>query len=239
MTRRKVQHRAPKAAELAVACGLPILEPMEPTRLAAIAGPAGLARYSEETVLFSAGDPADRFFAVIEGSVRLYAATPDGRETTIALLDAPASFGEAAMFSSGVFPVNAAANPGTSLLHLGARAFLAELAAQPELGLNMLRAMRKWELRLLQEIREAKLMSPVQRLAGFLLALGGDRRGPHSVRLPFRKALLASKLGMQPETLSRNLQRLAAFGITTSGDTIDVSDPGVLLRLFRGETAES
>lgn len=233
-----IRRRAPNPDELALACGLPILEALGTSRVAAIVGATGVAEYDERTDLFAAGDPADRFFAVLAGSVRLFATTPDGRETTIALVGSPESFGEAAMFSSGLFPVNATAMPGTHLLHLGAGAFLAELDARPELGLHMLQAMRKWELRLLREIREAKLMTPVQRLAGFVLSLCGDRSGPLTVQLPIRKNLLASKLGMQPETLSRNLQRLAAIGVTSRGDTITVANPAELLQLFRDETAE-
>jgi CRP-like cAMP-binding protein len=236
-----IRRRAPSAQELALACNLPLLEPLEPERLAAIVGRQGVSLYGEaDAALFTAGDPADRFFVVLDGAVRLYAATPDGRETTFALLEAPVSFGEAALFSTGVFPVAATVRPGTALLHIPGKAFLAELSERPELGLQMLRALHRWELRLLQELREAKLMTPVQRLAGFVLALcqnTADTKGPITVRLPFQKGLLASKLGMQPETLSRNLQRLAAAGVTSRGDTIAVRDPVALLRLFRGEVA--
>jgi CRP-like cAMP-binding protein len=231
-----IRHRGATAAELRRACDLPLLEALEPAALARIAGPGAVAEYTAATPLFDAGDPADRFFVLLAGSVRLFATTPDGRETTIALQEAPASFGEAAVFSSAVFPVNAASAAGTVLMQVPAKPFLAELAARPELGLAMLRAMRRWEIRLLEEIREAKLMSPAQRLAGFVLSLCGEQSGPISVRLPFRKGVLASKLGIQPETLSRNLNRLAAAGISTDGDLIHVADTAVLLRLFRGES---
>ena len=233
-----IQRRAPTAQELDAACGLPLLEPLEPERLAAIVGASGLMHYTASTPLFSAGDPADRFFAVLSGAVRLHANTPDGRETTIAMVESLATFAEAAMLAFGRFPVNATALAGATLLHIPARGFLAELRSEPGLGLRMLRSLRNWELYLLRELNEAKLLPPVRRLAGFVLSLCDDHSGPTSVRLPFRKTLLASKLGIQPETLSRNLQRLASIGVTSSGDTVTIDDPATLLQVFRGEVTE-
>ncbi len=234
-----IRRRSPSTAELSVAAGMPLLQPLGEQELAAMVGPASAAQYEEDTQLFSAGDPADRFFLVLDGSVRLYATLPDGRETTIALIAAPASFGEAAMFASGRFPVNGIAGAGSLLLHIGAREFLSALDARPMLGLEMLRSMRRWELRLLEDIRQAKMLSPLQRLAGFMLSLCADQDGPVTIQLPVRKRLLAQKLGIKPETLSRNLQRLSAAGITSSGDAVTIPNTAILLRVFRGETLHS
>jgi CRP-like cAMP-binding protein len=230
-----MRRRAPTDAELSVAIGVPLLQPFDKARLAALLGPAALAVYDDDAPMFSAGDPADRFFVVIEGSVRLYATLPDGRETTIAVIEAPASFGEAAMFASGVFPVNAAAMAGSLVLRIGAGEFLAELDAFPEFTMTVLRSLRGWEMRLLEDLRNARLKSPIQRLAGYVLALCGDHAGAATVRLPLRKGMLASTLGMKPETLSRNLQRLAAAGVTSTGEMIQVADTAALLRVFRGD----
>ncbi len=234
-----IRRRAPNDGELAAAVALPLLQPFTARELESLLGPSSAALYEEDTQLFSAGDPADRFFVVIDGSVRLYATMPDGRETTIALITAPATFAEAAMFSAGGFPVNAAAAAGTLLLHVGAKEFLGVLDAEPERGIEMLRSMRRWELLLLEEIRQVKTKSPLQRLAGFVLSLCGERDGPVTIRLPVRKTLLAQKLGIKPETLSRNLQRLSAAGVTSSGDAISIADTAILMRIFRGETPEA
>src|SRR3954454_9422667 len=119
-----MRRRSPTDAELAVALGIPLLQPFDRDRLAALLEPGALVAYENEAPMFFAGDAADRFFAIIAGSVRLYASLADGRETTIAVIEAPASFGEAAMFGSGVFPVNATATAGTLVLQIDAAAFL-------------------------------------------------------------------------------------------------------------------
>jgi len=233
-----MHRRAPTRSEIDVALGVPLLQPFDVSRLTALAGRSGLMDFDEDTQLFAAGDRADRFFVVIAGAVRLCATLPDGRETTIAMVDAPASFGEAAMFSSGSFPVNATVTAGSRLLQIGANEFLGELDAQPELGMLMLRSMRDWEGRLLEELRHAKLMSPIRRLAGYFLSLCGERTGAVTVQLPYRKGLLADVVGIRPETLSRILQRLAAVGVSSSGDRVHIANVMDLHRIFRGEAVE-
>lgn len=194
-----MRRRAPSDAELAVAAGVPLLQPFDQAQLAALLGPGALAVYDDDAPMFSAGDPADRFFVLIEGAIRLYATLPDGRETTIAVIEAPASFGEAAMFASAVFPVNSTAMARSLVLRIGANEFLAELDARPDLAMLVLRSLRGWEMRLLEDLRNARLKSPIQRLAGYVLALCGDHEGAATVRLPFSKGMLASTLGMKPE----------------------------------------
>src|SRR5262245_47875694 len=152
-----MRRRAPTDAELSVALDVPLLQPLDKSRLAALLRPAALAVYDDAAPMFSAGDPADRFFVLIEGSIRLYASLPDGRETTIAVIEAPASFGEAAMFATGVFPVNATAMARSLVLRIGADEFLAELDARPDLAMLVLRSLRRWEMRLLEDLRNARL----------------------------------------------------------------------------------
>lgn len=233
-----MRRRAPTLPEIDIALAVPLLQPIDAHRLARLAGRSGLLDFDEDAHLFAAGDSADRFYVVIDGSVRLYAVLPNGRETTIAIVNAPASFGEAAMFASGSFPLNASATAGSRIMQIEGGAFLAELEAHPELGLRMLGSMRKWEERLLDELRHAKLLSPVQRIAGYFLSLCGVDTGAATIQLPYGKGLLADVLGIKPETFSRNMQRLSLAGVSSRGNRIHISDVERLRRVFRGDSVE-
>jgi CRP/FNR family transcriptional activator FtrB len=46
--------------------------------------------------------------------------------------------------------------------------------------------------------------------------------------LTFDKRMLASRLGMTPENLSRNLALLANYGVKSSGRGIVIEDPSAL-----------
>jgi CRP-like cAMP-binding protein len=67
---------------------------------------------------------------------------------------------------------------------------------------------------LIQEITELKLLSTTRRLANYLAGLAGDRTGAVRLVLPCEKHVLAERLGMQPESLSRAFAKLRAQGVT-------------------------
>jgi hypothetical protein len=44
------------------------------------------------------------------------------------------------------------------------------------------------------------------------------------VRLPYDKTLVAARLGMKPESLSRALAKLKSFGVVTKGNKVELTD---------------
>jgi len=44
------------------------------------------------------------------------------------------------------------------------------------------------------------------------------------LNLPYEKALIASRLGMQPESFSRALKRLKPIGVEVRGDDVTITD---------------
>ena len=150
--------------------------------------------------------------------MRLYRQTLDGQESTIAVYTRGNSFAEAAILQSGVFPVTAVVVDDAKLLVIEAEPFLHHLQADPKLCLNMMASMSIHLRRLVQQVEQLTLRSSTERLGDFLLKLAqpGDARVA-VVRLPWDKAMIAARLGMQPETLSRALARLRPLGIRNQG----------------------
>ena len=83
---------------------------------------------------------------------------------------------------------------------------------------------RHWRL-LAHQIRDQKLRSAPQRLAGYLLGSARLANGRLMVELAVDKRSLASRLGMTPENLSRNLAQLAKVGVHVRGRRIEIADP--------------
>jgi CRP-like cAMP-binding protein len=213
----------------------PLLAGLGAADLALLTEGAHATAYPETELLFSQGDKADRFFVVLEGRVSLFALTETGDQSVIEMFDPVCTFAEAAIFSSGVFPLNCEVAAGSRLVHIPAQPFLKRLADNPSLGLALLGGLSRWQTLLFHEIGELKSKSPAQRLATFLLALAdkAGTGGGEKVRLPLTKALLASRIGIAPESLSRALGRLKAFGVETHGRDIEINDTDLLRRLVR------
>jgi CRP-like cAMP-binding protein len=227
-------------AELDLVAKAPLLAGLSPADLALLMDGAHSAVYPETELLFSQGDKADRFFILLEGRVNVFALTETGDQSIIEVFDPIVSFAEAAIFSSGIFPLNAEVMAGSKLVHVPAPQFLKRLTDNRSLGLLLLGGLSQWQFRLVHEISELKSKSPGQRLATFLLALaakaGADTAG--RVRLPLTKAVLASRIGIAPESLSRALNRLKAYGVETHGREVEITDIEALRRMVREGGAE-
>ena len=214
-------------------CRTPLFEGLPRESLADLLDGASARSYVDDTLLFSAGDRADCFFVVVEGAVRLFALNEDGSESIIEIFSTGASFAEAAMFASGRFPVNAEAMAGSRLLRIDAAMFLRRLAEDKASAFKMLASIGRWQLRLMGELYHLKAQTPAQRLAWYILQLTDVDTGAVTVRLPYRKSLIASRIGIAPESLSRAMARLGDLGVKSSGDEVTIGDVEKLRRFCR------
>lgn len=221
------------AADFDRAARAPLFADLDGRDLALLLDGALALAYPEIGLLFSEGDAANRFFIVLEGRVSLFALTESGDQSIIEVFDPICTFAEAAIFSSGVFPLNCEVAAGTRLIHIPALPFLKRLSENRVLGMKLLAGLAQWQRRLIHEIAELKGKSPAERLASFLLALAGGAAGRVTVRLPLSKAALASRIGVTPESLSRALSRLRAAGVETQGRDIVLTDTDSLRALLR------
>jgi CRP/FNR family transcriptional activator FtrB len=73
-------------------------------------------------------------------------------------------------------------------------------------------------------LKNEKLRTGPVRLANWILREDARQGETHRISLTVDKRTLASRLGMTPENLSRNLGQLASYGVRTSGRTIIVDD---------------
>jgi CRP-like cAMP-binding protein len=137
------------------------------------------------------------------------------------------------MFLGVRFPVSAFAAEDTRLCVIDRAGFESKLRDSPELALGMLAAVSTHLHHLIGQVEQLKTQNGRQRLAGFLLAQCGRRDGPCRIKLPYDKMLIASRLGMTPESFSRALSRLRTDGVSVEGDEILVDDPIRLGQLTR------
>ncbi|GBD42672.1 Cyclic AMP receptor protein [bacterium HR40] len=191
---------------------------------------AGVRRWPRGSLLFVQGDPADRMFVVLEGWVRLARTTQEGQEVTIHIFGPGESIAEAAVFQMGHYPVTATAVEDARLLVVPAESLLGRLREDPDLCFNLVASLARRLHGFVQQIEQLSTRSTSERLALFLCRLCGVRAGSCTIRLPLDKTLIAARLGMQPETLSRSLAKLREVGVETRGAVVMVHDVAALRR---------
>jgi CRP/FNR family transcriptional activator FtrB len=84
-----------------------------------------------------------------------------------------------------------------------------------------------------KELKNQKLRSSIERLANWLLVRNAETGGKNRFVLPFEKKVLASRLGMAPEVLSRSLASLVAYKVRVEGANIEIGDPSALSHLAK------
>ena len=215
---------------------VPFLEGLTFEDIMSLLADATAREHPRSMVLFTREEPADRFFIVLDGWVKLSRETLDGHESVIGLFSRGESFAEAAMFENETFPVDCIVIETARLLSIPAGSFKRRLEDRPELTFKLMGAMSKHLRRLVQQIEQLTARTSTQRLAGFLASLARQMDQPIRLHLPVDKVLIAGRLGMQPETFSRALNRLRSHGVSVDGHDVAIDDLGRLRRVAEGES---
>lgn len=174
---------------------------------------AQVIRLERGASLFHCGDSAHFIHIVAEGWVKLYRIAPNGIEAVVGVMTRGQSFGEPIALRRSAYPVSAEACTDCCLIAVPAQAMLDMLQARPEVAISVLSAVFLHLQGLVEQIEQLKARSGAQRVAEFLLELCPEGVDSAKVTLPYDKVLIAGRLGMKPESLSRAFARLRAHGV--------------------------
>ncbi|WP_426139128.1 Crp/Fnr family transcriptional regulator [Pseudomonas sp. DWP3-1-2] len=173
---------------------------------------ATLKHLSCHSTLMHQGDPAKRFFLLVSGQIKLYRLTDEGQENLVEVIQPGQTFAEALLFSQARrYPVSATALKDSTLVSIEGSHYRAALEDQPKVCLAILASMSVHLHLRLRDIDMLTQVSAGRRVTSFLLQERDPLTG--QIVLQVSKRLVASKLGMQPETFSRILRRLLESGL--------------------------
>lgn len=200
---------------------------LEPEWLERLAAGARLFKAERGEVLFEAGDPATGFYYLIQGRVKLVLLSPSGAEKVVEIVREGMTFGEAVVFIEQPFPVTAQATEPSHVLYMGRSALLECVGHDPAFAFKMLAGLSRRLHSIVRDVESYSLCSATQRVIGYLLreAEAPTVDGRCTIELPATKAVVASRLNLTPETLSRALHELSDLGlISVHGRTIEIVD---------------
>jgi len=179
-------------------------------------------------VLFHRDDPADCFYVVISGWVKVFRETADGDEAVLGVFTRGEILAEAATFLDQGYPATAQVVEDARVLPILGAGFRAHIRSKPEIALNMLASMSKHLHGFVVDVEQLKTSSATQRVVEFLLRLSPVDEGSAVVVLPYDKTLISRRLGMQPESLSRILAKLRKLGVRTEQNRVLINDVAAL-----------
>lgn len=182
-------------------------------------------RYNKGEIIFSEGDEGNGFYVVADGKVKIFKSSIDGKEQILHIYGPGNPFGEVPVFSGKQFPANAQAMVKSHLLFFPRTAFVALLAKNPSLAMNMLAVLSMRLREFTMQIENLSLKEVPGRLASYLIYLADEQKAADHISLTISKGQLASLLGTIPETLSRILAKMSTRNlIAVSGREIKLLD---------------
>lgn len=214
---------------------VPVFQGLPENQIQALARIAEPITYQQGDNIFIEGDPAEGFFLILSGQVKVYKVSLDGKEQVLHFVGPDEIFAEVPVFSGGAYPAIADALRETRILFFPRRAILKLLADDPNLAMNLLADLSQRLRQLTMLVESLSLKKSPARLAAYLLHLSTELRQADEVELDVAKGQLATLLGTTPETLSRTLKKLTESGIIeVQGRTIRLLDKEELERVAGG-----
>ncbi len=201
---------------------------LDSAAVARLAGRFARASIQAGQILFRADQPAERFYIVFSGRIRVYLANPRGETQILHLVGPGETFAEAAVLSGGTYPAFAEAAEPSEVISVGRSDLIDVIRSDPEVAMGMLAGLSAKLHEFATLIERISLQQVPARLAGALLEIA-DAAGAERFELPGTKKQLAARLGTVSETLSRALGKLRRLGlINVTGSRITILDrPGL------------
>ena len=207
--------------------------------LRALADRAMEHKLSRSEVLFVAGDEARGLYVIVEGAVRAFRESLDGREQVIHVERAGATIAEVPVFDDRSYPSTVAAEEDSTLLFIDKRDVRRLCLDHPEIALAALKVLAGRLRRCAELVEVLSLHEVDQRLARLLLAeaqaRGRRTEAGITVELILTNQQIAARIGTVREVVSRALTRLQQNGlINLEGRRVIIPDE-TALTAYAGE----
>ena len=201
--------------------------------LRSLATHAQRRRFAAGDTIFRIGEPGQSMMAVLAGTVRISAPSPDGKEIVLADLGTGEVIGEIALLDGKERSADAVALTNCDLLVLERRDMLGYLERHPSIAVKLLELLCERLRRTDQQIGEIAFLGLPTRLAKALMRLSG---GAAQAKLALSQRELGSMIGGTRESVNRCLREWHRRGfIQLEEGWIIIRDPAALEEL--GNTA--
>jgi CRP/FNR family transcriptional regulator len=194
---------------------LELLAGVPPAQTALLARHAWVLRVPRAEFVQRRQERMPGLFALAYGSIKLALRSAEGAERVVRLISARQVFGEASALLGRGAEYDAIALAESKLVVLPTAAVLELAERDSRFARNLMFALAHGKLELVAELESVTVRRGAQRLAAYLESLAGPGNGPGPTRvqLPVAKTMVASRLGIKKETLSRLLRQFVAQGV--------------------------
>jgi CRP/FNR family transcriptional regulator, dissimilatory nitrate respiration regulator len=167
-------------------------------------------------VLVKRGERLPGVFAIAYGSAKLALREPEHEERVVGVVTAGQIFGAATALLDRPARYDVLALTESKLIVIPSASIFALIDREPRFARNVVKVLAERNIELLEELEAATMRRGAQRLASYLHSLAqtrADASASRTVHLPVSKSVVAARLGLKKETLSRLFRQFTADGL--------------------------
>jgi CRP/FNR family transcriptional regulator len=192
-------------------------------------------RLESGQILFSAGDPSQGLYVVLEGRTRAVRQGADGKEQVIHEDTPFSTFPEVAVFDDGPCPSSVISLEESVLLLLPKEHVRNFCILHPEVAMSALRVLSRRLRKATGMIEDLSLKDVSQRLAEFLLKQLQENSGRSCLELRYSNQEIADMIGTVREVVSRAFSKLQRKKwIRKDGRSVEILDRASLQNHVEG-----
>jgi len=209
-------------SELSQVRGLPLFRTMADDSFAMLMRAAYDQTFPAYVQLIEQGAAPDFLHIVVEGAVELFASWQE-RETTMAVVRPVSSFILAACIKDAPYLMAARTLEKTRIILLPSVDLRAVFRIDHEFAMATINELASCYRSVVRHTKDIKLRNARERLAAYILRKTHNSKSASFI-LPIEKRLLASYLGVTPESLSRTMKSLQDVGAKVDGQRVIITD---------------
>jgi CRP/FNR family transcriptional regulator, dissimilatory nitrate respiration regulator len=206
---------------------LPLFNGLDIQAIEGIVASSRNCRLDRNQILFQKGDTPHCLYVVVYGQVKLALPAANGNEKVVEILGPRECVGEYVLLANLIYPVMAQAVSDTLLLQVSKEAIFDTLDKYPVFARRLLDCLARRTQSLIMDVETYTQQTGAQRVVSFIAQQCNEdmNDGIISMTLPAPKQVIASRLNLTPETLSRIFNELSAANIIeVKGKKITVND---------------
>ena len=195
---------------------LPLFAGLAPDHLRELARVSHTACWQKGGAIFRAGDMPQSLFVVLSGHVKRAMSSSDGSEKVIDVVAPGQMLGETDLLGERPYATYAVAAAPTVLLCIGGDGLHRVIGADSQLALRVLVALARRQYDMECDSAARHFRTGYQRVLDYFLHLAGNTfssTGETLLSLPISKQLIAGRIGITPESLSRALRDFSDDGL--------------------------
>ncbi|MCK6481189.1 MAG: Crp/Fnr family transcriptional regulator [Planctomycetes bacterium] len=180
--------------------------------------------------VFESGEPAEFFYLVVGGEVKLSSATPSGRECVVEVIRAGETFALVSVLDGEPYPVSASALTDCAMIRIPRASFFRLLARRPELSARTTHEVAQRMRRFRMRLEEISTRTVPARVASYLLRQAEIQTGAAArgsvVDLGATREVVAAAIGTVREVFVRTIRGFERQGLVDiDGRLVSLRDP--------------